>query len=565
VKNPAWNPCAARGARKRGLAAWVAPIGWSSLCLAPIVAVAAEPGPPAAADLPAWFSILPPLVAIAIALLFRSVVPALMAGVWVGAWGLAGLTPAGAWQGLLATVETFVIDALADRDHQSVIVFSMLIAGMVGIVTRNGGMQGVVERIRRLAGSPRRVQLATTALGVGIFFDDYANTMVVGNAMRPLTDAVRVSREKLAYLVDSTAAPVASVAFITTWIGYEIGIMEDSIRTIDGLDESAYLVLLRSLPYSFYPWLAMAFLLMVVMTGRDFGAMHAAESRARTTGRVSRLQGAAGMDGGNEADYSTDQPHRAFNAWIPVLVLIVSVLGGLWTTGDGQTVSEIIGSADSYKALLWGSSLSISAATLLSVGQRLLTLEETIEAMIDGMRRLLFGIVILALSWALAGVTEQLDTAGYLVSLLEGSMPPEVLPAVVFVLAAATSFATGTSWGTMGILMPLALPLAWSMSLAGGEASAHAILHASVAAVLAGAVWGDHCSPISDTTILSSVASSCNHIDHVRTQLPYALTVGLVAGLGGFLLAGYGIPWWLCMLGCMFILLGILRLLGRPS
>ena len=432
------------------------------------------------------------------------------------------------------------------------------------IVTRNGGMQGVVEKIRALAGSPRRAQLATSALGIAIFFDDYANTMVVGNAMRPVTDAARVSREKLAYLVDSTAAPVASIAFITTWIGYEIGVMEDSIRTISGLDESAYLVLLRSLPYSFYPWLALAFLLMVVLTGRDFGAMRVAEKRARSTGRVSGQEVAVASDGHETSESFRDQPHRAFNAWIPVLVLIASVLGSLWATGEGETVSEIIGSADSYKSLLWASSLALLTATVLSVGQGLLTLEETVEAMLDGMRRLLYGIVILALSWGLAGVTGSLDTAGYLVSLLQDSMPAAMLPAVVFVLAAATSFATGTSWGTMGILMPLALPLAWAMSQAGGVDIAHAVLHASVAAVLAGAVWGDHCSPISDTTILSSVASSCNHIDHVRTQLPYALTVGLVAGVGGFGLAGYGVPWWLCMIGCALVLFAVVRIFGRP-
>lgn len=537
---------------------WVLALGIPASVSAADVAPAALP-----AHLPAWFSLVPPLAAIVIALLFRSVVPALMAGIWIGAWGLAGLTPVGAWQALLATVETFLLEALSDRDHQSVIVFSLLIAGMVGIVSRNGGMQGVVQKIRRHAGSPRRAQLATSALGIGIFFDDYANTMIVGNAMRPLTDAARVSREKLAYLVDSTAAPIASVAFVTTWIGYEVGLMEDAIRKL-GLDESAYMMLLRSIPYSFYPWLALAFLLMVVFSGRDFGAMRRAEVRARETGRVS-AEGPAPVSVSETAlDPEASQPQRAFNALIPVLVLIVSVIGGLWATGEGETFNEIMGTADSYKALLWGSTLSVVAAVGLSLGQRLLTLDETVEALVDGMKRLLYGMIILALSWALAGVTERLDTAGYLVSLLQESLPVAVLPALVFLIAAATSFATGTSWGTMGILMPLVLPLSWNMTL-GGSADPYAVLHASIAAVLAGAVWGDHCSPISDTTILSSVASSCNHLDHVRTQLPYALSVGLVACLGGFLLAGFGVPWWICLLGCMALLFGLLRVLGRPA
>ncbi len=520
---------------------------------------------------PGWVSILPPLIAIVIALLFKRVVPALFLGIWFGAWAAYGMTLPGVWQGLLDTFYVYVLQAFADPDHAAIVLFSLMIGGMVGIISKNGGMQGVVNHIIGWANTPRKGQVATGALGLAIFFDDYANTLVVGNTMRPMTDRLRVSREKLAYIVDSTAAPVACVALVTTWIGYEVGLIGAAVAQIPGYDESAYSIFLNSIPYSFYPLLAIFFVFAVANARRDFGPMLGAEVRARTTGQV--LREGANVDEaaseGTELLPKADKPMRAVNAIVPVGVLIAAVLGFLYQTGaeaagPGASLREVIGAADSYKSLMYASLLGVLAAFVLSIGQRILNIDETVEAWYAGLKSMMFAMIILVLAWSLSAITEVLHTAEYLVSILGDSLPPGLMPTIIFVLAAATAFATGTSWGTMGILMPLVVPLVWAVLQVNGVAdpSHYHVLYSSVSCVLAGAVWGDHCSPISDTTILSSMASGCDHIDHVRTQLPYAFTVGTVAVLLGTLPTGFGFPPWLSLLIGIAVLSAGIRLVG---
>lgn len=516
-----------------------------------------------------WVSILPPLIAIGVALAFKRVIPALFLGIWVGAWAVYDFSAGGLFKGLLDSFQVFVLNALADEDHAAVILFSFMIGGMVGIITKNGGMHGVVKRISGWATSAKRGQLATGVLGLAVFFDDYANTLVVGNTMRPVTDRLRVSREKLAYIVDSTAAPVACLALVTTWIGYEVGLIGDAVAKIDGLDASPYEVFLNTIPYSFYPILAILFVFAVAFSQRDFGAMRRAELRARSTGEV--LGPGAQIDSeaaeGEHLQPLEGKPQRAINAVLPVLVLVFGVVASLYVTGEGDSIRDIIGTADSYKSLMWASLLGVLTAFVLSLTQRILTTAQTVEAWYAGLKSMLFAMIILVLAWSLSKITEVLGTADYLVTVLGDAIAPGLLPAIVFVLSAATAFATGSSWGTMGILMPLVVPLAWAVLAAGNMADVEHfhILYSTVSCVLAGSVWGDHCSPISDTTILSSMASGCDHIEHVRTQLPYAMTVGIVAISVGTIPAGYGFPWWASLLIGATILLVVLRFFGRVS
>jgi len=533
---------------------YVAAVLLGLLCLAVALPAAAQE-PEAEAPPPAWastwVSILPPLLAIAAALITKNVIPALFMGLWFGAFAINGFSLLGAFNGMLDAFQVFVLGALADPDHAAIILFSFMIGGMVGIISKNGGMQGVVNRILPLASTPQRGQAATGLLGLIIFFDDYANVLVVGNTMRQVSDKLRVSREKLAYIVDSTAAPVSCVAFVTTWIGFEVSLIGDAVDQIEGFNEAGYSVFLSSIPYSFYPLLCMFFVFVIAFSGRDFGPMYHAELRARTTGQVfdpnSRIDAAA--SGHGELDAKQDQPERAINAALPVLVLIVAVLGGLYATGEGENLREIVGSADSYRALMWASLLAALTAGVLSVGQRILTLGETVDAWYAGLKAMMIAMIILVLAWSLSSVTEVLDTAGYLVSVLGDTLPPGVVPALVFVISATIAFATGTSWGTMGILMPLVIPLSWAVLAANNMADGahHGVIYSTVACVLAGSVWGDHCSPISDTTILSSMACGSDHIDHVRTQLPYAVLVGAVGLLLGTLPVGFGLPWWVAL------------------
>jgi len=519
-------------------------------------------------SIPGWMSILPPVLAIVIALIFKRVIPALFLGIWIGAWIASGLTLFGLWDGLLDTLQVYVLNSLADQDHAAILIFSLMIGGMVGIISKNGGTRGVVNYIVNWANNAVKGQVAAGLLGLAIFFDDYANSLVVGNTMRPITDRLRVSREKLAYIVDSTAAPVAALALVTTWIGYEVGLVGSAVAQIPDFNESAYFIFLNSIPYSFYPILSLFFVFTVAFSMRDFGPMAQAELRTRTTGQVMRPDAKVdeALSEGKELEVKAGKPQRVINAVLPVLVMVVTVLTGLYVTGEGETLREIIGSSDSYKALMWASLLSVLTAGVMSVSQGILTIDETVEAWYSGLKSMLFAMIILLMAWALSSITEVLHTADYLISILSESLHPGIVPALVFLIAAATSFATGSSWGTMGILMPLVIPLAWATLNADGPhnpADYHHIIYSTVSAVLAGSVWGDHCSPISDTTILSSMASGCDHIDHVRTQLPYAFLVGVVAVLVGSIPTGFGFPWWASMLIGAAVLFAALRFFGE--
>jgi Na+/H+ antiporter NhaC len=518
--------------------------------------------------MPGWVSLLPAFTAIAVALIIRSVVPALLLGLWIGATALHSFSLKGAGVGLLDTFQVFVTNAVANEDHAAVILFTMMIGGMVGIITRNGGMMSIVRMVVSRAKSAIGAQIAVWLMGLMIFFDDYANTLVVGNTARPITDHLNISREKLAYIVDSTAAPVVSIALITTWIGYEVSLIDEALQGIEALaDVPAYAIFLQSIPYSFYPILAIVFVFMIAATGRDMGPMYTAELRARN-GKVSSEEddGSDSLNG-DTLEPKDDVPPRAFNAFVPIIVLIGALLGGLLVTGEGDSIKDIIGDADPYKAMMWASFIGALTAAAMTIGQRILTTHETVDAWYGGARATLFGMIVLVLAWSMADVTAALNAKGYLISILGDSMPAAWVPAAVFVLAAITAFSTGTSWGTMGILVPLVVPLAWAVMSVNGmtDASDMHILYSSVACVLAGAVWGDHCSPISDTTVLSSIASGCNHIEHVRTQLPYAMLVGIVAIVFGTLPGGYGVPPWASLLVGGVILYVVLRIRGRRA
>ncbi len=534
---------------------------------------------------PLWLSILPPIIAILIALVFKEVVSALLLGIFFGAVILSVYSD-GVWgliYGFMRTIDTYLLDAINDGGHISIILFSMIIGAIVAIISKNGGMQGVVDKISPFAKTSKTAQLSTWFLGITIFFDDYANTLVVGNTMRPVTDRLRVSREKLAYIVDSTAAPIAAIAFVTTWIGAELSYIESGIKSIEGLNEGVYATFINSLSYSFYPILTLIFILMLILMNKDFGPMLKSETRARTTGEVSRVivkkDGNVASNEAEELNMVEGAKSKWYNAAIPIFIIILGTIIGLLYTGWDSTVwhdtslsiskklSAIIGGADSYQALLWASLLSLIISVMMTVSQKIMNLEETIQATLTGFKTMMSAIVILVLAWGLAKITDDMHTADFLTQLLSDNVSPWLLPAITFIVAALVAFSTGSSWGTMAILYPLMMPAAWSICQETGmdyEASLD-IFHNVVASVLAGSVLGDHCSPISDTTILSSLASSCNHIDHVKTQMPYALTVGVVAIVIGIIPSALGISSWICLPVGVGVLYLIIKFLGKET
>jgi Na+/H+ antiporter NhaC len=526
-----------------------------------------------------WFSILPPLLAIVLALLFREVVTALFAGVWLGALAVAGFDPIA---GTGRLIDTFVVPAIADADHASIIVFSLLLGGMVGIIARNGGTLGIVEAVAPFASTPRRGKLATWAAGMAIFFDDYANTLIVGNTMRPITDRLKISREKLAYLVDSTAAPVAALVPISTWVGYEISLIGDGFaiaaqQNPAGADAllalSPFSVFMETIPYLFYPLLALAFVVLTSAMDRDFGAMVDAERRASSGGGLFRPGAALAVDTSSELMEPKDGvAHKWWNAGLPVLTVVAVVLVGLYTSGRTSVgpeaaLREVFGAADPFATLLWGSLAGVLVAIAISIGQRLLTLSECVEAVVGGMRAMMIAMLILVLAWSLGAITEAIGTSSFLALLLTDRVAIEVLPVIVFATSAAMAFATGTSWGTMAIMLPVVIPL--MVTLGGPDVYPGApnapVLLGGIASVLAGSIFGDHCSPISDTTVLSSTASACDHVDHVRTQLPYALLVGVVGMAVGNVGTAYGLPVWVALLLGVGVLYAFLRFFGTSD
>jgi Na+/H+ antiporter NhaC len=516
-------------------------------------------------------SLLPPLIAIVLALLLRQVIISLFAAVFLGALIAGGYNP---FTALLRTVDQYLVQSLASPDHASIIIFTLLLGGMTGIISRAGGAGGVVRVLGRLARTARSCQLAVWAMGLVIFFDDYANSLLVGSSMRPLSDRLKVSREKLAYIVDSTSAPVASVAVFSTWIGAEVGLIRDAFVAA-GHQGDAYIALLKSIPYRFYPLLTLAFGFMVAVSGRDFSSMWLAERRARSGGGLLRPGATPLWDmGSDELSPLENRPQRWVTAVVPVLAVLVTAFAGLYLDGSRSLLREgvtahsfgaAIGAADSYRVLLWASLVGCLSAALMAFGQRILNLVETMEAMLSGARAMLTALVVLLLAWSLGQVCSDLGTADYILSLAGEAIDPRFLPALIFVIAGAVSFATGTSWGTMSILIPLAIPLAIKMSFAAGLSPevSETILLGAISSVLAGSVFGDHCSPISDTTILSSMAASSDHIDHVRTQLPYALVVGATALVVGDIPSAFGLPPLVSLLAGVAVLALLIRVVGR--
>jgi len=521
-----------------------------------------------------FVTLLPPLFAILMALIFRQVYVALFAGIWLGAFIVNDYS---AIRGFFYVIDHYVIDALSGDEgwnHSSIAVFTLLLGGLVGIVSRSGGARGIVNSLAKHATSPIRGQLATWLMGIFIFFDDYTNTLIVGNTMRPITDRLKISREKLSYLVDSTAAPVACIAVVTSWIGFEISLLKDAFESVGMLDRNPFTTFVASIPYSFYPILTLFFGLLIARLGRDYGPMLKAERRALNEGLLLRPGAVPISNIDTEITMADDVPERWYNAVIPISVVIVGTIVGLVITGreslsaagESGGLFDAVRSGNSFVALLWSSFAGCVVAVLLVIAQRILSMTQAINAWVSGVKAMTPAIIILILAWSIGAVCNDLHTADYLVGKLSGVIAPELLPGLIFLVAAAISFSTGTSWGTMTILTPLTIPLVIQITqfhdMSG--ATQEAILLSTIASILSGAVFGDHCSPISDTTIMSSMASTADHIDHVRTQLPYSVTVATLCVLLGYLPTALGLPLPLVLLVSMAAVFLIVRFVGKP-
>lgn len=519
-------------------------------------------------------TLLPPLLAIILALIFKEVVLALFIGILSGSFFINRFDLIA---GFFNVVDKYILEALADKERASIVIFTLFLGGMVGIISKSGGVKGIVDSLSKKVNSARSTQMYTWLMGILIFFDDYTNTLIVGNTMRPLSDKWKISREKLSYIVDSTAAPMASIAIISTWIGFEISLINQSLKSFN-IDYDAYNLFLSSLPYRFYPILALLFVFLIFTLKKDFGPMLKAEKRARE-GKVLRDNAIPLAD--FESSGLAPAPEtrcRWYNGLIPIIVVILFTFGGLYISGKSsllqggdfqftgdflRDLGSIISAADSFQVLLWASLMGAFVALAMAVGQKIMDLRDGVSAFVQGMKSMMMAVVILILAWSLGVVLEELHTADFLVTLLSSHLDYHFLPAIVFVLSAVIAFSTGSSWGTIGIMYPLVIPIA--IGIMQGVPDFKLFLVLSISSVLAGGVFGDHCSPISDTTIMSSMASSCDHIDHVKTQIPYSLTVALVALFLGIIPVSFGFPYAISLLLSITACATVILLLGKRT
>ena len=525
-------------------------------------------------------TLLPPLVAIGLAFITKETIVSLFIGVFVGEFMLCvnDLNIVSTAVNAFLQMGGQVITCLADPWNAGIILQCLLIGGIIQLVTKMGGAKALADEFAKRADTPRKAQLFTWLLGLCVFFDDYANSLIVGPIMRPVMDKLHVSREKLAFVVDATAAPVAGIAIISTWIGLEVSLIADGFQSIGVTNVTGFGIFLQTIPYRFYNIFILIFIVISAITLYEFGPMKKAEQAARARKEDEEIL-ALEAPGFDEVKPVEGIKLSVWNAIIPIGTLIIGALIAFYWSGyttilggEDQALITImkttplsfngiftaLSQSDASVALFQAALLASIVAIVMAVGQKILKLEDAISEWVGGMKTIVITGVILLLAWSLGGVIGEVGTADYLVGVLSNTIPAFIVPTLIFILGALISFATGTSYGTMSILMPLAIPLAWAIS--SGDMSFTIVC---TSGVLTGAIFGDHCSPISDTTILSSMGTSCNHIDHVSTQMYYAIYVAVIAIFVGYIPAGFGIPWYISLpIGIVLLYVG-LKIIGE--
>lgn len=454
---------------------------------------------------------------------------------------------------VFSVIENLFKEVFFKLDNLKILLFTTFISLTVSLMVYHGNISLIAKYLARYSRNRKSAQLMTWFGGLLIFFDDYANTFIVGNTLKPITDRYKISREKLAYIVDSTAAPVASIALVSTWVGNEVKEIENAIGP--NLVDAPYTYFLNSLKYSYYPVFTLAFVLITILTGREFGAMSKTKSVISTSFSHIRL---------NEVNKL-----MLLKALAPMVVLLITSLGTMIITGycnlGYQTLNlrDIIASSDSINSLLIGSVLALLFAHLYP-NQKQFT-DDYFFVLKEGFLKISHPLLILLMAWSLGFIIQSLDTASVILKILPHDTTPFILPGVIFIFSALISFATGSSFSTMGIVYPMALPIVFEVcgNADFSDVLSNEILYHSIACVLAGAVFGDHCSPISDTTILSSIACECDHFQHVRTQMPYALSVGVVSLFISLTLANMQLPFVFVFGIGILVLYMIIRIFGR--
>lgn len=468
-----------------------------------------------------FLSILPPIIAVVLAIKYRNVLMALFLGTFIGTVILSRWNPL---TGLTVLIKDYIFVQASDSYNSSLLVMMIFIGGFVGVITHSGGATAFAEKIVIWINNRVRAQLAVWIGGLVIFFSDSGNPLILGPAFQPITDKLRISREKLAWLLDSTASPVCILIPFIGWGIYIMGLIRKEYVALN-IVESEWTVFMKVIPFQFYAIGALVMIPLVAFLGFEFSEMYKAEKRTIDTGqplwpdaKPARPAVSIKVEEGVQS--------RASMMVIPMIVLLVCFFGLL--ISNGFPVKIVSGSV-LRMSLCAGYFLGAVSCIFLMIKYKVKNFSEAFDMYFKGTKEIVFILMILVLAWSLGSICKTLGTANYIIALAQGNIPGWMVPMMMFITGAGISFATGSSWGTFAILMPLAIPMANALG---------APMYVSIGAVLSGGLFGDHCSPISDTTLLSSMGAACDHIDHVKTQLPYAMTVAL-ASVIAYIVAGF--------------------------
>ncbi|APW98195.1 sodium:proton antiporter [Halobiforma lacisalsi AJ5] len=521
-------------------------------------------------------SLVPPLLAIVLAIVTRRPILSLFLGIWSGgviATGSIGIGQTFAW----------ITESIGDVFHANILVFTLLLGSGVALIWRLGGATAVRNWATDRLETQRNTGLATWVLGILLFFDDYANTAIVGSTMREISDQMRMSREKLSYIVDSTAAPVATIG-LSSWVAFQLSMIDDGYTGLVESDDynvaeadvpGVFETFVSSIPFNTYSLLAIVMVGLIVLTRRDYGEMLDAEHRSWRTGKVNRDEAQPLQEVEKDLGAPIEDRPMLRTFFAPIVVLIAVTLAGAFWTGyeswtadqaeadaptsigaamseDGtvQVLVDVVGAGDFAAALVWGSFAMVATLILIGLAYDLFDLGDGVDTVLEGFNLMLTAVTILVLAWAISAVADELGTGTYVAGVAEGVVSPAVLPIVVLLVSAFVAFTMGSSWATMGIVTPIAIRVAYDLT------GTFELMPVMVGAVFSGAIFGDHTSPISDTSVLSSTFTGADLIDHIRTQLYYAGTVMLVVIVCYALYGFVGVP------PAVFLPVGVVLLVG---
>ena len=489
-----------------------------------------------------FWALVPPIIAIGLALITKEVYSSLFIGILVGAVFASDFSFEGTMNHVL---EGGIVKVLSDSYNVGILVFLVILGTMVCLMNRAGGSAAFGRWAGRKIHSRVGAQLATVALGVLIFIDDYFNCLTVGSVMRPVTDKHRISRAKLSYLIDATAAPVCIIAPISSWAAAVTGFVEG---------EDGFSLFINAIPYNFYALLTIVMMIGLAVMKVDYGPMAVHERNAVQKGDLFTT-GASPYD--NSSEKQEESNGKVIDLLIPILCLIVfCVIGMIYTGGffSGADFITAFSQSDASVGLALGSFFGLIVTIILYMIRRVLSFKKCMACLPEGFKAMVPAILILTFAWSLKSMTDSLGAGEFVKNAMQGSAKEFMmfLPAIIFLVGCGLAFATGTSWGTFGILIPIVVDVF--------SATSHELMIISIAACMAGAVCGDHCSPISDTTIMASAGAQCEHVNHVSTQLPYAITVAGISFLV-YLLAGFVQNPWICLPIGIVLTLGFLFLM----